>query len=162
MDVDPSESEATHILCLRVTDLQHDVIENVFGHNNWEFVEELPPNAAANAQDDVPDDGLIPNVPGGGYRIPQNEEEDECPYCLCKPCITSEDNRQMWWEDRRTDAHDRNSGLRKEKYRRFWTMLYHRHVWGDPRYIARKDHALQQDLHHRLYAWLVVSGIEEI
>jgi len=150
MDVDQGEVEETHILCIRVTNLQHDVIHNLFGHNDWEF-EEVP---QANEEDNVPIEPQEDGQPDGpGYIIPQNSEENECPYCLCRPCITSEDNRQMWWEDRNHAAHDWNNGLRREHYKRFWTMLYHRQVWQDERYIARKNSALEQDPHHTLYAW---------
>lgn len=33
------------------------------------------------------------------FRIQQNENFDECPHCFCKPCITDEINKQLWWED---------------------------------------------------------------
>jgi hypothetical protein len=152
MDVDQAEKEeATHILCLRVNDLQHDTIYNLFGHNDWEFEEVSKLEVAASTNAVRKDDGQIPDKPT--FRIAENQEEEECPYCLRRPCITSESNRQFWWEDTAHDAHEWNSGLRKDKYRRFWTMLYHRHAWADPRYIARKNAALLQDPRHRIYAW---------
>ena len=29
-------------------------------------------------------------------------------------------------------------------YRRFWTMMYHRQVWDDPKYVEKKALALQR------------------
>ena len=34
-------------------------------------------------------------------------------------------------------------------YKRFWTMLFHQNVWRDPRYVERKQRALQQDPQRR-------------
>jgi hypothetical protein len=57
------------------------------------------------------------------FSIEQNDDFDECQYCLCKPCITHENNRQMWWETENQIPHERNSMLRKSDYKRFWTKL---------------------------------------
>ncbi len=38
-----------------------------------------------------------------------------------------------------------NTGLRKEKYKRFWTMMHHRNVWEDERYKSKKREALKRD-----------------
>ena len=51
----------------------------------------------------------------------------------------------MWWETETYLPHQRNSRIRKDKYRRFWTMLLHRGVWDDQRYIERKQRALEHD-----------------
>jgi hypothetical protein len=45
---------------------------------------------------------------------------------------------QLWWHANTEEPHLRNSGLRKEHYKRFWTMLLHRGVWNDDRYIVMK------------------------
>ena len=50
------------------------------------------------------------------YNIPQSPDEAECMFCLCRPCITHEHNRQFWWEDNNEAPCRRNSALRKEKY----------------------------------------------
>ena len=49
-------------------------------------------------------------------------------YCFCMPCITSQRNRQLWWESDAVPPSDSNHGIRKEKYKRFWTMMMHRGV----------------------------------
>jgi hypothetical protein len=45
----------------------------------------------------------------------------------------------------------RNSGLRKEHYKRFWTMLLHRGVWNDDRYIVMKVDAMSRDPRRQRY-----------
>ncbi len=32
-----------------------------------------------------------------GYHVNHIQGQAECAYCLCKPCITDERNRQLWW-----------------------------------------------------------------
>ena len=60
------------------------------------------------------------------YKIPHSPDEEESRFCLCRPCITHERNRQFWWEDDNEAPCRWNSVLRKEKYTRFWTMMLHR------------------------------------
>ena len=82
-------------------------------------------------------------------KCEQKEGHLECPHCLCKPCITSECFRQMWWETDSVEPDEKNHSLRKEKYKYFWTMLYHREVFLDERYINRKLEALKRDPRRR-------------
>ena len=57
------------------------------------------------------------------------------------------------WEDNNEAPCRRNSALRKEKYKRFWTMMFHRDAWKDPHYQAEKLRALRADPRHRKYEW---------
>jgi hypothetical protein len=52
-----------------------------------------------------------------GFVIEQDQSQNECPYCFCKPCITNEQNSQLWWHANTEEPHLRNSGLRKEHYK---------------------------------------------
>lgn len=45
----------------------------------------------------------------------------------------------MWWIEKPEMPHRRNTHRRKDKYKRFWTMLIHRNVWADPIYKERKE-----------------------
>ena len=47
------------------------------------------------------------------YNIPQVPEEDECKFCLFRPCIAHERNGQLWLEQKNETPNLRNSGLRK-------------------------------------------------
>ena len=89
----------------------------------------------------------------GDYVIEQDDNFDEYLYCFCRPCITNERNRQLWWETDYQIEHERNSQLRKEKYKRFWTNLFHRGVWKDPRYLEQKHEALHRDFRRKKYIY---------
>jgi hypothetical protein len=79
-------------LSLKVTRLLRDTIFHMFKHSGWDFNEVTNPTAddARNNRDDEED--FPPFV------IQQDNEAVECTHCLCKPCITSECNIQLWWE----------------------------------------------------------------
>jgi hypothetical protein len=87
------------------------------------------------------------------FIIQQDPNQEECVYCFCRPCITNESNRQLWWESNTHPSHQRNHSLRKEKYKRFWTMMYHRNVWIHQSYIQKKSRALAEDPRFKEYVW---------
>ena len=121
-------------LHLIVTEEQREAIAKLYQENGWSF------STISNNQDNSPSRILIP----------QSETDPECQYCLCRPCITNECNRQLWWEHHNHEPSDMNSRRRKPIYKRFWTMLYHRGVWLDTRYLDRKSLALEN---RRYFAW---------
>ena len=59
---------------------------------------------------------------GGGDNDPSNDDLNpgECDFCFCSPCVTS--NRQAWLGSG-ARPHNRNSAIRKVKYRKFWNLL---------------------------------------
>ena len=78
-------SEEKFCFSLMVSSEQRYSIVELFDQNEWPVEE--------NWQNDVPMD-----VDADSFRIPHDDQCDECRYCSCKPCITRENNRQMWWE----------------------------------------------------------------
>ena len=138
------EAENKFVLQLIVTEQQQQVIENLFGHCNWKYEECGEREKHGNFDD---------HTDAPGYVVSQNEELAECTECLCRPYITDVSNKQMWWEDEPQPPHARNSNTRKRLYKPFWTMLYHRQVWQDPRYLERKAAALEQDRLRIHYVW---------
>ncbi len=78
---------------------------------------------AVQGQDDNPEDNSV------GYRIQEDSSIQECPLCLCHPCVTGDTNKQMWWEDKTYPASRSNSRIRKNHYQRFWVMLLYRGAW---------------------------------
>ena len=116
--------------CISVTAEQKQKIIQLFRENSWE-VQEV---------DSLEIDASKISAPG--YVIEKKEENQECPYCFCKPCVTDETNRQLWWETENHTPNQENNKLRKNAYKRFWTMLYHRQAWNDERYISKKAAAL--------------------
>ena len=157
-------------ITLNVSEEQMDTINHLFNHYGWNYDEisraynnGSASSSAENSQDrnDVACQTAPQNLPlddndDNGYQeynIPQSPDEEECRFCLCRSCITNEQNRQFWWEDNNEAPCRRNSALRKEKYKRFWTMMFHRDAWKDPRYQAEKLRALRADPRHRKYEW---------
>ena len=133
------EGESTSILALEVTEEQKEALRAFYAHNDWEF-NELDIIDQNNSNDCESQAETVEQ-----YQIAHDPEFAECTHCLCRPCITDERNRQSWWENASHAPNNRNSSLRKDKYKRFWTNLFHRRVWRDPRYLARKEEALSRD-----------------
>ena len=77
----------------------------------------------------------------------------ECPHCYCRPCITSETNRQLWWPITNSEPNERNRGIRNKIYKKFWSMMHNRYMWSEPRYLARKMAALRSDPQRKHYTW---------
>ena len=135
----PNEESESSLLTLRVTQEQRDVITALFLHNGWDMNEVGTVNAEradTNAHYEACDN----------YRIAQDPQVDECESCLCRPCITSEGNRQLWWEETPQIASFLNGQRRKGHYKRFWTCLLHRGAWHHHIYVARKNALLSQEV----------------
>jgi len=87
------------------------------------------------------------------FVIQQDHSQQQFIYCFCKPCITDERNRQIWWHDQTEAPHQRNSCLRKEHYKRFWTMLLHWGVWNDDRNLLMKADAMTRNYTTQRFDW---------
>lgn len=123
------------LLTIRVTQEQKELISAMWAHYDWDL-----DIVADQRHEDIPE------VQGdAGYPIPPDNDQEECPYCLCRPCVTSEDHRQAWWEEVHT-PHPGNHKRRKPIYKRFWVMLANRGAWSDPRYLQRKTISLNSSL----------------
>ncbi len=151
-------------LIINVSELQLNTITNLFNHNDWVWSEINQDTQLITTSTQCDEQHLLPEVgdvqPANGknaiypnFHIAQDESQDECPYCYCRPCITNERNRQLWWEDENAEPNHTNTGLRKEKYKRFWTMMHHRNVWEDERYKSKKREALKRDPRCKKYEW---------
>lgn len=151
MEGNQQMSEEMSILAIEVSETQRETIRQLFAHNDWEFnkvpIEENITNSQASEDTEESDPHFEE------YVINQNQEAEECQHCLCRPGITLETNRQLWWLVECEHPNRSNSHRRKDKYKRFWTMLFHRNVWRDPRHLDRKRRALQRDPHHRQYIY---------
>lgn len=154
-------------LTLEFTQEQLETVQHLFGHYNWDFVEINGSDRNGGSSTCTSSDASTQTLntettdpsqqegdrPPPDFHIAQDLSEQECGYCFCSPCITSETNRQFWWENEEAGPSDRNHGLRKKNYKRFWTMMFHRDVWNDPRYSRKKLSALQSDPRFRRYVW---------
>lgn len=64
----------------------------------------------------------------------------KCPHCLIQPCICT--HRQAWLGTSQ-QARAKNSGIRKTKYKKFWSEMDACGRWRDPRYQRSKQQAMQ-------------------
>jgi hypothetical protein len=156
--MDSSDSEGNcdgdncEILRLKVTKCQKQAVKEFFAKHHWEFIEaddEHNITHVCNSTEEIDPSDVKP-----GFIIKQKDTENECPFCLCRPCITDEFNRQLWWPRDPLQPNALNSKMRKKCYKNFWTMLYHREVWQDPRYKARKALALGLDPQRHRFIWI--------
>ena len=71
------------------------------------------------------------NTSDGGQNSDNNdqasEDTDRCPHCFLSPCVTS--YRQSWL-GQGANPHQRNSGLRKTRYKKFWKLMSDFGAWG--------------------------------
>jgi hypothetical protein len=132
--MDSLDGSNVSLISLRVTKEQKDKIDELFSQQGW------------NVNDAELSTRGIQQLNYDYYRIPQDKEAVLCPFCLCQPCVTCENNRQLWWEDEQHEPSRQNSKKRKEHYRRFWTCLLHRGVWQHPHYLQRKLERLDQNM----------------
>lgn len=157
------ENEDKQKITLEVDEVQYETIRALFNHSDWEFSPIIDTEEnGGNVQNpkmidkDTQTDGNFEDFDDSednNYRIEQDITIEECMYCLCRPCITDEQNRQFWWENDTQVPHRRNSFLRKEKYKRFWTMMHHRGVWNDERYQIMKNDAMERDRRRKKFEW---------
>lgn len=77
-------------------------------------------------------------VPLESPSIFNTAKVNECPFCLCSPCVTTSRPRWLGIGQRPRAG---NNLLRKKKYKKYWKMIKDRGAWDDPRYLQRKDTA---------------------
>jgi hypothetical protein len=160
------EMEPVMMVTLKMTETQKCAVKQLFADNGWLFAEEasLPvQDTLSHTENSGEESNSTGNTDEGGDFDPgkyepgfviKQGEGDECPHCLCTPCITNERNRQRWWPHAPRPNHRLNSLSRKTCYKSFWTMLYHRRVWLDARYITRKRTALGLDPQQNRDGWI--------
>ena len=118
-------------------------VKALFAYSGWDWNPDEKENVAEN-----------PEVsPSSGPAIEGNADRAECPDCLCRPCVMDESHRQLWWPENPHAPSRSNNSNRKKLYKKFWTMLSHRGVWDDERYIERKSSAVRRDSRRRIYVW---------
>lgn len=125
---------------VRLSEEKLAAIQALFAYNDWSW---------------DPDDESDQEYPVTEHRpiIPPSDGHFECPDCFCRPCVMSDQNRQLWWPERCREGSQKNKHHRKALYKKFWTMLCHRGLWQDERYLARKSVAVRIDSRHRRFVW---------
>ena len=126
-------------LVLELTDDQETRIREVMEEENWN-TEEIVRGYLE--QDDTETEEAEGNKNAENIPryiiVPPREGQQECDECFSQPCVMDESNRQGWWPKEPSVPQDDNNIHRRWLYKDFHTALYHRGVWGDERYLARK------------------------
>ena len=126
-------------LVLELTDDQETRIREVMEEENWNTDEIV---RGYLEQDDTETEEAEGNKNAENIPryiiVPPREGHQECDECFSQPCVMDESNRQGWWPKEPSVPQDDNNIHRRWLYKDFHTALYHRGVWGDERYLARK------------------------
>jgi hypothetical protein len=70
---------------------QLETIKSLFGHYNWDI--NIEAENGGNTQDKCTQTESMETETedeNPGFVIEQDQSQNECPYCFCKPCITNE------------------------------------------------------------------------
>ena len=149
----------TRDIIFRVTREQLLAIEAFYNHNDWNFNDSIINNPWEETESqELICVGCVPemtssqnsdNNENSHRNGDQNIEEgfqnirehgqingDECLHCFCSPCVT---NDRQQWLGQGAPKHVRNSGIRKERYKKFWTLLSRKGAWLDSRYLTKKS-----------------------
>ena len=130
MDENGSDDHnSKEIISYCLTQQQKDAIKELFASEQWNYKEVSKDHEQTENNDNNFDlDNIEPE-----YVIKQCDNAEECPRCLCKPCITDEERKQGWWPSKPSKTAQLNSVSRKRCYKSFWTMLVYRKVCRDER-----------------------------
>lgn len=98
---------------------------------------------------------LTKNIPSLNIVRSFHHQMDDlgAPDCFSRPCVMSDQNRQLWWPKRCREGSQKIKHHRKGLYKTFCTMLCHRGLWQDERYLARKSVTVCFDSRHRRFVW---------
>jgi hypothetical protein len=127
---------------LVVSEMQRQVLKQFFDLCQWNFEDAVcstivtvsSSNTGESDMNDGKDDE--DGDSDSEYIDPHDPDADECKHCYCRPCITDESNRQLWWERQPRIPSQQNRKFRKPCFQRFWAML--------PTNWHGKTHAIRQ------------------
>lgn len=140
---------------LRISDEQFESMRYFFSHHGWDWdscLQSVTHDSSTSQNEELyVQADSVPNV---APIIPRNLNSNECPDCFSQPCVLDKSNEQSWWPNRTALPKKGNRALRRKLYKKFWTMLCHRGVWKDDRYVQRKLSAIARDRRHHHFVWL--------
>ena len=175
------------ILTVIVTEEQKLGIEAFFGHSGWDlevvreepFLPTVPGNQAPTDgrrtsgtdphptdSDNQEENNIRPTIARMGANQSQNMPEsnyepdpEACPHCYLNPCVTT--FRQGWLGNGQGPRNG-NNGKRKEKYKKFWSLIGSFGGWNHPLYLAKKNRALQHEVNQEEFVWEGGRTLREI
>ena len=96
-------------ISLIVTEEQKETLLSMFGYYGVNDSKVTQVNEATQTDEITEEsDGGAGEENENSFIIHQDPNSEECPFCMCKPCITDENNRQLWWETESQQKHIRN------------------------------------------------------
>ena len=143
-DTSSSDENKAENTIYRLTSEQKNAIKELFSARHWDYKE-------LNSKEDQDNNDFDPDNIEPEYVVKHSDNDPECPHCLCRPCITTQ--RQQWYPQAPAPPDVMNSIRRKRCYKSFWTRLFHRRVWRDVRYLARKHAALGLDAQRNRFVY---------
>ena len=87
-----------------------------------------------------PENGGGSDPENGGGNDPADPSDDqendqECAFCLLTPCVT---RHPHYFLGPGQQPCDNNSGIRHDKYSKYWKVIGNLGGWNDPQYLVRK------------------------
>ena len=124
----------------RLSEADEELIRAIGSHFNLELeVIERVAESVGNERDIPEDDGRRRR---STLIVPRDTNALECEYCLCQPCVLS--SKQSWMGNGQSPC-KQNAGIRKSRYKNFWTLLDRRGAWRDERYLEKKETLMRRD-----------------
>lgn len=125
-------------LIVTVNREQEELLRQFMQEQDWNVNELIRGEAQEVANGDQDGDGPARNHPLF-VLVAAREDEETCPECFCKPCVTHPSNEQGWWPSEDSQANIGNNRHRRKLYHSFWTMMYNRGAWTLPQYLEKKN-----------------------
>ena len=171
------------VLTVVLTEEQKYAVEAFFAHNDWDFeiLHEEPyiTSSSGGASNPVLENGQSVSHDNDGdqkincerqrvaaaHQAHVNQEQfyepdpDACPYCFLNPCVATV--RQGWLGEGQA-ARMGNNSIRKEKYRKYWSVMSALGAWNHPLYVAKKMRALGHQDENNEIVWAGRQSIREI
>ena len=140
-------------ITLHMTPLQEEAVKAFWAHNDWNYEADLVASQddvidmvpATNSSSDVIVQAIVQEPPPLGPEapnIPPIDGANECQHCYCTPCVTT---FPQGWLGNGQQARPGNNLIRKDRYKKFWSMLKTRGAWLDERYLLKKERCLRED-----------------
>ena len=136
------------LMCIWVDETEEHMIRGIYNHFDLELKEASHDDITQHRKNQQVD--VDANYP---VLIQPVAGEQECPHCLCSPCVTSQRFTQVWWYTQPRMPSLSNSAKRRTVYKKFWVMLLHRGLRKDPRYLERKRLAHDSDPRRKNLVW---------
>ena len=140
-DEPPQMRRGARKIVLELTEEQEARVREVMEDENWDAGQIVRGYLEEEDEQQEQDQARNPENQPRYIIVPPRDGYQECAECFAQPCVMDESNRQGWWPNDASEPQEDNNIRRRWLYKDFHTALYHRGVWGDERYLAKKEAA---------------------